>query len=45
MSDYRTFCDHYGSDYDTEAERRAAYQLHEQNRAELSAIFFPEAPA
>lgn len=40
MATYREFVDRYGDDYDTEIDRRAAYQRHEQNRVELSEIFF-----
>ncbi|AVM01905.1 hypothetical protein C6V83_18170 [Gordonia iterans] len=42
MATYQQFVDRYGDDYDTEIERRAGYQRHEQNRVELSAIFFGE---
>lgn len=39
MATYSEFVDRYGDDYDTEAERRAGFQRHEQNRRELEDIF------
>ncbi len=44
MATYEQVVAEYGDDYTNEAERSAGYELHERNRVELDAIFFPGDP-
>lgn len=39
MATFEQFVERYGDDYDNDAELAAGYQLHEENRSALEAIF------